>query len=75
MNDYNDGYVAGLCVQMDLALVLMLTLRRAISSLRVTGASRVLPLDRHIYYHKMVGWIICILAAVHSLAHVAHLGI
>ena len=33
-----------------------------------------LPLDRHIYFHKMMGWAICFFSVVHTLAHVINYG-
>lgn len=33
-----------------------------------------LPLDRHIYFHKMIGWLICLFSVVHTVAHVINYG-
>jgi NADPH oxidase len=54
--------------------VLALTLRRSITWLRTSGMDWLLPLDRHIYFHKMMGWAICFFSVVHTLAHVINYG-
>ncbi|KAG8222079.1 hypothetical protein J437_LFUL000523 [Ladona fulva] len=44
---------------MNCSLVLLLVLRRCITFLRAHGLSHFLPLDHHIYFHKLVGILIC----------------
>ncbi|UYV80303.1 NOX5 [Cordylochernes scorpioides] len=62
----------GMCLNMDSALILILVLRRSISWLRSLGLAAVLPLDHHVYYHKLVGWTIGLLSLGHTVAHVAN---
>lgn len=64
----------GQCLHFDCALVLLLTLRRSISWLRSRGLDWLLPLDRHVYFHKMIGWCICFFGVVHTVAHVVNHG-
>ena len=65
---------AGQCLHFDCALVLVLTLRKSITRLRDARLGWLLPLDRHVYYHKIIGWILCILSTVHAAAHVINFG-
>ncbi|EFX85024.1 hypothetical protein DAPPUDRAFT_1878, partial [Daphnia pulex] len=63
------------CLHLDCALVLLLTLRRSFTWLRSRGMDWLLPLDRTIYFHKMIGWLICVFSVVHTLAHIINYGI
>jgi len=65
---------SGQCLNFDCFLVLMMTLRRSITRLRTAGFDAVLPLDRHVHFHKLIGWIICFFSFVHSVAHMANIG-
>ena len=49
-------------------------LRQCITFLRTHGFSSVLPLDQHIYLHKMVGVLIGVLSLVHTLMHLLNFG-
>lgn len=62
------------CLHLDCALVLLLTLRRSFTWLRSRGMDWLLPLDRTIYFHKMIGWLICVFSVVHTLAHIINYG-
>ncbi|XP_057364897.1 NADPH oxidase 5-like [Daphnia carinata] len=66
---------SGQCLHFDCALVLLLTLRRCFTWLRSKGMDWLLPLDRHIYFHKMIGWLICVFSVVHTVAHIINYGI
>lgn len=44
-------------------------LRQCITFLRTRGFGAFLPLDNHIYLHKMTGCVIAALALVHTVAH------
>ena len=50
-------------------LVLVLVLRYTITFLRKIGMANYLPLDYNIYFHKVVGTIICFQGFVHGLMH------
>ena len=56
------------------AFILVLMLRRCISFLRSTRLAPYLPLDQHILFHKMVGVVIAIESAVHTVAHLGNIG-
>ncbi len=64
----------GQCLHLDVALVILLTLRRSITWLRARRLDWLLPLDRHVYFHKILGWTICVQSVVHTLAHVINYG-
>ena len=54
--------------------ILVLMLRRSITFLRSKGFANFLPLDQHVYLHKMVGVAILGLSIFHSIMHVCHFG-
>lgn len=49
--------------------VLVLMLRQSITFLRTRGFSSYLPLDQHIYFHKLTGTLIAIYSVVHTISH------
>ena len=51
--------------------ILVLMLRRSITFLRSKGFANFLPLDQHVYLHKMVGVAILGLSIFHSIMHVS----
>ncbi|XP_043204589.1 NADPH oxidase 5-like isoform X2 [Amphibalanus amphitrite] len=59
------GYVLNFCC----AFIVAVMLRNLITLARTNGLASVLPLDEHIYFHKMAGWFIFIYSAVHTIAH------
>ncbi|KAH1015243.1 hypothetical protein HUJ05_013005 [Dendroctonus ponderosae] len=59
----------GQCLNFDCAFILVLMLRRCITFLRTRGYGSLLPLDQHIYFHKVTGWLIFGLSFWHSLMH------
>lgn len=50
-------------------------LRKCITFLRTRGFGAVLPLDNHIYLHKMTGCVIAAFSAVHTAMHVLNFGL
>ena len=56
------------------AFILVLVLRRCITFLRCTRLASYLPLDQHILFHKMVGAVIAIESAIHTVAHLGNVG-
>lgn len=44
-------------------------IRKTITFLRSLNLSEYLPLDQHIYYHKLVGWAILVFSIVHTFGH------
>ncbi|CAL4180352.1 unnamed protein product, partial [Meganyctiphanes norvegica] len=65
----------GQCLNFNCVFVLCCTLRGCITFLRSHGAGSFLPLDQHLYLHKMCGMLIFIYSVVHTLAHLCNLGI
>ena len=55
-------------------MVLVLVLRRVLTWLRSRHVGQLLPLEHHIYLHKMAGWSVYILSAAHTLFHMANFG-
>ncbi|XP_063633431.1 NADPH oxidase 5 [Cydia splendana] len=62
----------GQCLNFNCAWVLVLMLRLCITQLRVRGASSFLPLDHHIYLHKLTGVLIGIYSIVHTVMHICN---
>lgn len=50
----------------------VLMLRRCLTWLRATPVAKVLPLDQHVVFHQLVGYVVLALAAVHTGAHIAN---
>ncbi|KAL1512799.1 hypothetical protein ABEB36_002327 [Hypothenemus hampei] len=59
----------GQCLNFNCAFILVLMLRRCITFLRTRGYGSVLPLDQHIYFHKVTGWLIFGFSFWHSVMH------
>ncbi|XP_037088082.1 NADPH oxidase 5-like [Pollicipes pollicipes] len=62
----------GFCLNFDCAVVLLLVLRRVLTWLRTRHVGQLLPLEHHIYLHKMAGWSVYILSSAHTLFHMAN---
>ena len=42
--------------------------------MHTVGVDCILPLDRNIHIHKMVGWTIVAFSSIHTVAHLANYG-
>ncbi|XP_045461304.1 NADPH oxidase 5 isoform X2 [Harmonia axyridis] len=62
----------GQCLNFDCMFVLVLMLRKCITFLRTRGFSSILPLDQHIYFHKLTGVLISIFSLWHTVMHVCN---
>ncbi|KFO81124.1 NADPH oxidase 5, partial [Cuculus canorus] len=62
----------GQCLNFNCAFLAVLMLRRCLTWLRATPIAKVLPLDQHIVFHQLVGYVVLALAAVHTGAHIAN---
>ncbi|NXT31531.1 NOX5 oxidase, partial [Pelecanoides urinatrix] len=62
----------GQCLNFNCAFLAVLMLRRCLTWLRATPIAKVLPLDQHVVFHQLVGYVVLALAAVHTGAHVAN---
>ncbi|NXG69309.1 NOX5 oxidase, partial [Baryphthengus martii] len=62
----------GQCLNFNCALLAVLMLRRCLTWLRATPVARVLPLEQHVVFHQLVGYVVLGLAALHTAAHLAN---
>ncbi|PKK27754.1 NADPH oxidase, EF-hand calcium binding domain 5 [Columba livia] len=62
----------GQCLNFNCAFLAVLMLRRCLTWLRTTPVAEVLPLDQHIAFHQLVGYVVLALATTHTGAHVAN---
>ncbi|XP_012271496.1 NADPH oxidase 5 [Orussus abietinus] len=74
-----NGYVmiaraCGQCLNFDCAFILVLMLRQCITFLRSHGCGAILPLDHHIYLHKVTGIVVVLFSVVHTLMHLLNFG-
>ena len=53
--------------------ILIVMLRHSITKLREMGLSTILPLDQHIYIHKVTGKLIVFYSLIHAGAHLGNL--
>ena len=56
-------------------MVLVLMLRYSLTRIRNLGLSTILPLDHHVYLHKLTGVVILVLAWIHTLSHLINFGV
>lgn len=49
-------------------------LRQCITFLRTRGSTSFLPLDNHIYLHKLTGMVIAALSLLHTIMHLFNFG-
>ncbi|TRY74386.1 hypothetical protein TCAL_04607 [Tigriopus californicus] len=63
----------GQCLNFNSMFILVLMLRHSITKLREFGLNWLLPLDRHIYFHKVIGRLIFIYSLIHTVAHIGNL--
>ena len=55
--------------------ILASMLRHSITKLREFGLNILLPLDRHIYFHKVTGRLIFLYSVAHTIAHLGNIGV
>lgn len=65
----------GQCLNFNCMFVLVLMLRQCITYLRSLGASSFLPLDQHLYLHKLCGLLIFIFSVVHTIMHLINFAV
>lgn len=63
---------AGQCLNFNCAWALVLMLRRSITALRTRGLAAVLPLDHHVYLHKLTGVLIVLYSLLHTVMHLCN---
>ncbi|KAL1130042.1 hypothetical protein AAG570_012985 [Ranatra chinensis] len=64
----------GQCLNFNCMFVLVLMLRHSITFLRTRGFSNILPLDQHIYFHKLTGVCIFLYSVLHTIMHLLNFG-
>lgn len=62
-------HLIGQCLNFNCAFILVLMLRQCITFLRTRGFTAFVPLDNHIYMHKVTGILIAAYSAVHTCMH------
>ncbi|KAJ8708509.1 hypothetical protein PYW07_010634 [Mythimna separata] len=62
----------GQCLNFTCSWVLVLMLRHCLTELRVRGFSSYLPLDHHIYLHKLTGVLIVLYSILHTVMHLCN---
>ncbi|XP_034653678.1 NADPH oxidase 5 isoform X4 [Drosophila subobscura] len=65
----------GQCLNFNCAWVLVLMLRHSLTYLRGRGLSSYLPLDHHVYLHKLTGITISVLSLIHTIMHLFNFSI
>ncbi|XP_031618648.1 uncharacterized protein LOC116337851 isoform X2 [Contarinia nasturtii] len=65
----------GQCLNFNCAFVLVVMLRQCITFLRTRGFGAFLPLDNHIYMHKVTGILIAIYSLVHTIMHLINFSV
>ena len=60
----------GQCLNFTSAFIIACVCRKSITKLRSKGFSEYLPLDHHVYYHKVTGWAIVFFSLFHTAMHV-----
>ncbi|XP_023229647.1 NADPH oxidase 5-like [Centruroides sculpturatus] len=74
---HTNGFVmvargCGQCLNFTSVFILVLMLRYSITWLRSNGFSEYLPLDQHIYFHKLTGCLIFVYSVVHTIMHICN---
>ncbi|KPJ03893.1 NADPH oxidase 5 [Papilio xuthus] len=62
----------GQCLNFNCSWVLVLMLRRCITALRGRGLGSALPLDHHVYLHKLTGVLIVLYSILHTIMHLCN---
>lgn len=65
----------GQCLNFNCMFVCVLVLRQCITYLRSMGGASFLPLDQHLYLHKLCGILIFIYSVVHTIAHLINFAV
>lgn len=65
---------AALVLHVDIAFILLPVCRNLISMVRRTPLNGIIPFDKNITFHKLLGWSIVFFSWVHTIAHWNNLG-
>ncbi|KAK7481433.1 hypothetical protein BaRGS_00027284, partial [Batillaria attramentaria] len=63
---------AGMCLNFNCAVVLVLMLRKTLTLLRNTPLVKILPFDHSVMFHKLAGYAIVIFTLIHTGAHLGN---
>ena len=63
----------GICLNLDCAIILFPVARLLLTKLRETFFHHIVPIDRMIDLHRLLGYLIAFLGTVHSIAHMINL--
>ncbi|CAG7821382.1 unnamed protein product, partial [Allacma fusca] len=63
---------AGQCLNFNCTFIVVMMLRQTLTFLRARGAGSYLPIDQHIYFHKMTGWFIFFFSVLHTVMHLVN---
>ena len=66
-------YFIGQGLNFNSMFILVLMLRHSITKLREFGVNVVLPLDKHIFFHKITGRLLFIHSVIHTIAHIGNI--
>ena len=69
----NSIIVPGQTLNFNCTFVVILMLRHCITWLRMKGLANILPLDNHVYLHKVCGITIVFLSFLHTLMHLINI--
>ena len=64
----------GQCLNFTCMFVLLPMLRLSVTKLREKGFNYLLPLDKHVSFHRSTGHLIAVYSLVHTMAHINNLG-
>ncbi|CAH0715144.1 unnamed protein product, partial [Brenthis ino] len=62
----------GQCLNFTCTWLLVLMLRRSMTALRALPVGALLPLDHHVYLHKLTGVLVLAYSAVHAVMHICN---
>ncbi|NXA05067.1 NOX5 oxidase, partial [Sapayoa aenigma] len=65
----------GHCLNLNCALLAVLMLRRCLTWLRSTAVGAVLPLEQHVLFHQLVGYVVLALGVAHTAGHGTSVGV
>ncbi|KAL0099174.1 hypothetical protein PUN28_020033 [Cardiocondyla obscurior] len=76
---HSNGYImiaraSGQCLNFDCTFILILMLRQCLTFLRNHRFNSILPLDHHMYLHKITGILIGVFSIIHTLMHLINCG-
>ena len=62
--------IHGMCLNLNCTFILVLMLKKCLTWVRSTWFRKILPIDDHIMFHKLVGYFIAYLSFGHIVGHI-----